>query len=59
MGLMVPSAHRVADLKMFEREEYEHLLEQYKLERYEKNWEEVLKANLDYHEIQVVGDTTK
>ena len=59
MGLMAPTAHRVADLMKKERAEYENLLEQYKVDRYERNWEDVLKANLDYHEIQVVGDTTK
>lgn len=58
MGLMIPSAHRVSDLPQTEKEEYDTLLNDYKRERYELNWKEVLKTNLDYKEVQLVGEST-
>jgi hypothetical protein len=49
MGMMTSSTQRVADLKHKERVEYDNLLAKYMFERYEENWEESLKSNMEYN----------
>ena len=36
---------------------YMGLLEEYKKERYVKNWKDIAKRHLDYRNIQVIGDS--
>ena len=47
--MMTSSTQRVADLKHKERVEYDNLLAKYMFERYEENWEESLKSNMEYN----------
>ena len=45
------------DLQGEHLEQYEELLEEFKVERYEKQWQDVVSKHLDYSQIQVLGDS--
>ena len=53
---MIDSVARVKDLSDIKMVRYDRLVEEYKIDRFEVNWEEVLRSNMDYDNIQTVGD---
>ena len=50
-GRIPPTATRVDDLDKSMQSTYRGLLEEYKRERYEHNWQSVIKRHLDYENI--------